>query len=151
MNAAIAELKGLTQALKPDELNRAKATLRTNVLINLERQADRLEDTVKYVKINFSTSILLIFIGFFFNFSIELSARPTSSIILPPSIRLRVNRSIRLLLKLFHPILHLLPMEVTPTDSQAMIKSEIHSNFEKDFFTLIEKLFLVYDWKLIIK
>lgn len=50
MNAVVSELKGLTQTVKPEELNRAKATLRTNVLINLERQADRLEDTVKYYR-----------------------------------------------------------------------------------------------------
>jgi mitochondrial-processing peptidase subunit alpha len=50
LNAITSELKGLTQSIKPEELNRAKATLRTNVLINLERQADRLEDTVKYYR-----------------------------------------------------------------------------------------------------
>jgi len=48
--ALIGELKGLTQAIPAEELTRAKNILKSNILMAMERQQDRLEEAVKNVK-----------------------------------------------------------------------------------------------------
>lgn len=49
LTLATAELKGLTSTISAEELARAKAVLKTDVLFALERQGDRLEEAAKNV------------------------------------------------------------------------------------------------------
>jgi len=50
LKALIGELKGLTQKISAEELTRAKNILKSNILMAMERQQDRLEEAVKNVK-----------------------------------------------------------------------------------------------------
>jgi processing peptidase subunit alpha len=50
LNALTGELKSLTNTINTDELERAKNITKSNILMSLERQKDRLEEAVKNVK-----------------------------------------------------------------------------------------------------
>lgn len=50
LNHSIAELKAIASGVNADELLTAKAALKNSVLSALERQTDRLEETVKNVR-----------------------------------------------------------------------------------------------------
>jgi len=49
LTLATSELKALTGKISAEELQRAKALLKTDVLFALERQGDRLEESAKNV------------------------------------------------------------------------------------------------------
>jgi len=51
LNATVSELKSLTSSIGNDELQRAKALAKANILSALERQTDRLEESAKNVKV----------------------------------------------------------------------------------------------------
>jgi len=51
LNAIVGELKGLTEKISPEELQRAKNIAKGNILTALERQKDRLEEAAKNVKV----------------------------------------------------------------------------------------------------
>lgn len=50
LKGLVGELKGLTQPIPAEELTRAKNILKSNILMAMERQQDRLEEAVKNVK-----------------------------------------------------------------------------------------------------
>jgi predicted Zn-dependent peptidase len=50
LNALVGELKGLTDKIDGQEIERAKNITKSNILMALERQKDRLEEAVKNVK-----------------------------------------------------------------------------------------------------
>lgn len=50
MKAIVHEVKGLAQPIPPIELQRAKNITKSNILMALERQKDRLEEAVKNLK-----------------------------------------------------------------------------------------------------
>lgn len=51
MKAIVHEIKGLAQPIPPIELQRAKNITKSNILMALERQKDRLEEAVKNVRL----------------------------------------------------------------------------------------------------
>jgi len=59
LTASVAELKALATSVTAEELAIAKSTLKNSVLTALERQADRLEETVKNVIIMKKRKIIL--------------------------------------------------------------------------------------------
>jgi len=50
LSALVGEIKGLTQKIPADELQRAKNILKSDILRALERQQDRVEESVKNIK-----------------------------------------------------------------------------------------------------
>ncbi len=50
LQALVGEVKGLTNKIDNVELERAKNITKSNILMALERQKDRLEEAVKNVK-----------------------------------------------------------------------------------------------------
>jgi len=56
------EIKLLAQPIPPIELQRAKNITKSNILMALERQKDRLEESVKNVRNHFALGILKIFL-----------------------------------------------------------------------------------------
>jgi len=60
LKAIVHEVKGLAQPIPPIELQRAKNITKSNILMALERQKDRLEEAVKNVRLAIMDWIIMI-------------------------------------------------------------------------------------------